>query len=82
MLELLKPNDNANTLVNYRNVIVGALAHLLASDKPEAKPHQEALKQRLEAMRDWDRRLHLRIAAWNVFVEAAKLREEKQKKEE
>jgi HEAT repeat protein len=77
----LLPGGNANTHAVYRTVVVGALARWLASDKPEVKADQERLRQRLAQMRDTDRRVHLRIAAWNVFVEAAKLREEQQRGE-
>jgi hypothetical protein len=45
------------------------------------KAEQERLRQRLAQMRDTDGRMHLRIAAWNVFVEAAGLREKQQRGE-
>lgn len=70
----LLPGGNANTHAVYRTVVVGALARWLASDKPEVKADQERLRQRLAQMRDSERHTHLRIAAWNVFVEAAELR--------
>jgi len=67
------------TYAVYRNVVVGALAQWLESDTPEAKATRAALRQKLAQMRDHDGRRHLRIAAWNVFVQAAQLREQKQR---
>ncbi len=78
----LMPNGDSNTHAVYRNVVVGAMARWLVSDKLEAKATQASLKQRLEQMRDTDKRLHLRIAAWKVFVEAAELRENRQRGED
>jgi hypothetical protein len=70
----LMPDGDANTHAIYRDVIIGAMAQWLVSDKPEAKATRIELKRKLEQMRDGDKQLHLRIAAWNVFVEAAELR--------
>jgi hypothetical protein len=75
------PGGNANTHAVYRTVVVGALARWLASDKQEMKADQERLRQWLAQMRDTDRRTHLRIAAWNVFVEAAKLQAKRRSEE-
>lgn len=70
----LMPNGDVNTHTAYSDVIVGAMARWLVSDKPEFRSTQEALKQRLRRMRDQDKRLHLRIAAGNVFNEVSELR--------
>jgi hypothetical protein len=67
------PNANANTYAVYRNLLVTAMARWLVSDTPEAKATQAALRQRLETMRASDKRLHLRIAAWNALAQAAEL---------
>jgi hypothetical protein len=76
----LMPNGDANTYAVYRDVVVGALAQWLVSDKPKAKAERAWLRSELERMRDKDKdkRLHLRIGAWNVFIEAAQLREKQE----
>jgi hypothetical protein len=68
---------NANTYAVYRRVIVEAIALWLVSKKPEAQPKQQTLRERLAYTRDHDSRLHVRIAAWNVFMREAALRTQK-----
>lgn len=71
------PQGNANTFAVYRRLLVTAMARWLVSDSEIAKKTQAGLEQRLIQMRDTDKRLHLRIAAWDALAEAARLKEEK-----
>lgn len=70
----LPKSGNANTFAVYRDMVVGAMARVLASNDPKAKAEQARLREELQRLRG-DGRLHLRIAAWKVFVEAAELRD-------
>jgi hypothetical protein len=68
------PDGNANTHAVYRDVAVGALARWLVSDKQ----NEQRLRGELEQLRKRGG-LHLRIAVWNVLVEAAQLREQQER---
>lgn len=78
---LLPNGGNANTYAVYRHVVVGALAQWLVSETTEAKQSQQALGKQLVRIWEQDQRLHLRIAAWRVFVQAAALWEERQRRQ-
>jgi HEAT repeat protein len=69
------PDGDANTYAVYRDVVVEALAQWLVSKDEKAIVEREALTKELEIMRDNDSWLHLRMAAWNVFIKEAELRE-------
>ncbi len=85
------PNGDAHTYAIYRDVVVSALAQWLV-EKPTGKAKEarlamadaarEQLTKTLEQMRGNDPQLHLRIAAWNVFVKAAELREKQEQEED
>lgn len=75
---LLLDTGDVRSYAAYRSVVIGALARWLASDKPKALKEHSNLRQKLEESRDHDHRLHLRIAAWRVFVEFADLREQRE----
>jgi hypothetical protein len=70
----LLDRGNANTHAVYRDVAVGALARWLVSDKQ----NEQRLRGELEQLRKRGG-LHLRIAVWNVLVEAAQLREQQER---
>ena len=71
----LLPQGNANTHAVYRQAAARAMAWWLVSKKPEAVATQSELRRRLEAMRDRDPRLYLRVAAWQALAAAADLRD-------
>jgi hypothetical protein len=73
-------NDDADISAVYRQVIVGALARLLVLNRSNAKITEAELRQELQQLRSKEHRTHCRIAVWNVFVEAAKLREQENTK--
>jgi hypothetical protein len=75
----LMPGGDANTYAVYRDVVEGALARWLVSEK-SPKGVRNGLEQELRRMQRQDPRLHLRVAAWNVFAEAAQLRDKQKQK--
>jgi HEAT repeat protein len=76
---LLMGTGDVNAHAVYRHVVISALAQWLTPDKPKPDAHQDVIIHKLEEMRDNDKRLHLRIAAWDVFSEAAERREKLEK---
>jgi hypothetical protein len=79
---LLMGTGDVNAHAVYRHVVISALAQWLTSDKPKPDAHQDVIIHKLEEMRDNDKRLHLRIVAWDVFFEAAERREKLEKEGE
>jgi hypothetical protein len=62
------PGGDANTDAVYRDVVTGAIARWMSLGEPE----RSRMEERLRPLRQ-GRLVHLRIAAWNAFVEAAEL---------
>lgn len=79
---LLMGSGDVHARAVYRHVVVSALAQWLTPDKPKPDAHQDVIIHKLEEMRDNDKRLHLRIAAWDVFSEAAERKEKIEKEGE
>jgi len=72
---LLMGTGDVHAHAAYRHVVIIALAQWLTPNKPKSDARQDVIIHKLEEMRDNDKRLHLRIAAWDVFSEAAERRE-------
>ncbi len=72
---LLMGAGDVHTNAVYRHVVISALAQWMVPDKPKPGGNQDVIRHKLEEMRDYDKRLHLRIAAWDTLSEAAARRE-------
>jgi hypothetical protein len=76
--QTLMPQDNpdmrdATTCADYRRVIERAIA-LYLNDETTSPEVAGRIRRRLEAMRDGETRLHLRVAAWDTLIAVWEIR--------